>query len=50
MGTYEFHIPHDELLEMRVGEVIDLVNLLSVYNGAAKEFHKMTFDEVIRMR
>lgn len=37
-------------MELTVGQIIDLVNLLSVYNGSAKERHKMTFDEIIALR
>lgn len=50
MGIYEFHMAHEEVMELTIGEVIDLINLLSVYNGNARETHRYTFDEVIRMR
>lgn len=37
-------------MELTVGQIVDLVNLLSVYSGSAKEKHTMSFDEVIALR
>lgn len=51
MGLHEFHMRIHEINALKVGEMIDLINCLSVYRGAAKyKKHKMTYDEVMRMR
>lgn len=51
IGTHEFHLSIDEINALLFGEMIDMINCLSVYKGAAKyKKHKMTYDEVMRMR
>ncbi len=41
---------YSDVMDCTVGMMVDMINLLSVYNGAAKERKVMTFDEVIRLR
>lgn len=41
---------YEEVMERPIGEMVDLVNIMSVWNGAAKERIKMTFDEIIKLR
>ena len=41
---------YEEIMERPIGEMIDLVNLMSVWNGSAKEKVHMSFDEILRLR
>ena len=51
IGTAEFHLSVDEINSLGFGEMIDLINCLSVYRGAAKyKKHAMTYDEVMKLR
>lgn len=35
---------------MKYGEMIDLLNCLSIYQGAAKPKKKMTYDQIMMLR
>lgn len=51
IGTHEFHLRLSELNAIVVGEMIDMINCLAVYNGAAKWKQKaMTYEQVIMLR
>lgn len=50
MGTYEFHLSVNDVDMMRVGEMVDLINHLSVYKGVAKWKKKLTYDQIMRLR
>ena len=51
IGTHELHLSLGDVYALKVGEMVDLINCLAVYKGTAKyKKHKMTYDEVMRMR
>lgn len=51
IGTHEFHLSIHEVNTMIVGEMVDMINHLSVYKGTAKfKPRKLTYDEVMRLR
>lgn len=35
---------------MRLGELLDLINCLAIYNGAEPAKRPLSFDQVIRLR
>lgn len=40
-----------EVMSTRMGDMIDMINCLAIYNGGAKEApHKMTFDEFFALK
>lgn len=51
MGLHEFHMRIHEINALKVGEMIDLINCLSVYRGAAKwKRKKLTYDQIMMLR
>ena len=49
-AMHEFHMSREDALATKTGEMVDLINCLSVFNGAAKEKTKLTYDQVMMMR
>lgn len=51
IGTHEFHMCIDDINSLRLGELIDMINALSVYKGAAKYKKKpLTYDQIMMLR
>ncbi len=51
IGTYEFHLSVNEVNALKIGEMVDLLNHLSVYKGAAKyKKAKLTYDQSMMLR
>jgi len=51
IGTYEFHLSVNEVNALKIGEMVDLLNHLSVYKGAAKyKKAKLTYDQIMLLR
>ena len=51
MGTHEFHLSLREINAMRFGEMVDMINCLSVYTGTAKfKQSKLTYDQIMQLR
>ena len=45
------NIPREEVLVTRYGEMLDMINCYSIYNGNAKtKKSKMTFAEALELR
>ena len=51
VGTHEFHLSIREIHALRFREMIDMLNYLSVYQGAAKWKKKiLTYDQIMQLR
>lgn len=50
VGTHEFNMSLREIKSLKVGEMVDLINCLSVYRGAARYKTKLTYDQIMQLR
>lgn len=51
IGAHEFHLSVTDVNLMKVGEMVDLINHLSVYKGTAKfKKKKLTYDQIMMLR
>ncbi len=41
---------YSDVMSMKTGEMVDLINCLAIYKGAAKEKRIYTFDQILMMR
>lgn len=55
-GLHEFHMSKQEIMRTRYGEMLDLIAVLSIYNGTArpkaaeKNRHITNYDEAVLVR
>lgn len=47
---YQIGMTRQEVMDTRVGEMLDLISCLSVYNGGAREKKRMSYEEAIALR